>query len=155
MNYRRAFVLTSLSVYLIACGPSAGDRDDGGTVDTGDAVDSGDDGLDSGDDALDSGDHAVDAGEACGVEEGTFECAGSGAPRMCCDGTWHRFADGPCYLRDAGGVDAGPADCDATPNEPGCPCADGAEDMCRAFRTTLRCIDGVWTERVNVSCCAF
>jgi hypothetical protein len=138
---RRVAVVAFTVLSIAACGPGSHEIDGGG-------VDAGED------DASVTDASAGDASLCADVEEGRFECSGFG--RQCCGGSWHYFSDGPCWSGpDAGGVDASTPDCTASPDVPGCPCTAGAADVCRSFRTSLRCTDGVWAERIGVACCFF
>jgi hypothetical protein len=133
------FLLIGVLV-LSACGP-------GPTT-----SDAGSDPIDAGSDASSAPiDTGTDAGMSCdGTPEGTFTCTPG---HQCCGGQWVTFVDGPCFPRDAGTLDAGPADCTASPHAIGCPCPTEGATECRAYQSSLRCTGGVWTDLVNVACC--
>ena len=92
-----------------------------------------------------------DANACEGVEQGYTICPGD--TRMCCDGSWRRFFDGPCWgAPDAGGADAGPP-CVVNPQEAGCPCTVEGDVYCTPTTWRRECAGGVWTERANIGCC--
>ena len=111
-------------------------------------------GIDAGPDApAISPDVGTDTGVSCvGAPEGAYMCTPG---IQCCAGMWRTYHDGACLPRDAGHTttDAGPPDCTGSPERAGCPCTAGVADVCVPFADSLRCVDGVWTTQVGISCC--
>lgn len=79
------------------------------------------------------------------TDEGRFTCYGF--TQQCCDGQWIEYTDGPCFPHD-GGVPA----CATSPYEEGCPCTTENATQCRYFRSTVRCVGGVWTATDHACC---